>query len=82
MFLGVGIKNTHFKIEQQSRRLQPGLNRHAVAVIDDLFIHHNIHNESLFKYPVQYLVEDRQEEKKYFVCVEIVYQVKQKFRED
>ena len=54
MFLVVGIKNTHFKEGQQSWRLgngetfpektQLGLNRHAVEVIDSLFIYYDIYN--------------------------------------
>ena len=63
MFLVAGIQNTHFKVGQYTWRLgngercpektQPGLNRHVVAVIDGLFIHYDIHNGSLFKYPLQ-----------------------------
>ena len=92
MFLVAGIQNTHFKVGQYTWRLgngercpektQPGLNRHVVAVIDGLFIHYDIHNGSLFKYPLQYLVGDRQEEKKYLVRVKKVYGVKPKFQED
>ena len=92
MFLVAGIQNTNFKVGQYTWRLgngetcpentQPRLNRHVVAVIDGLFIHYDIHNGSLFKYPLQYLVGDRQEEKKYLVRVKKVYGVKPKFQED
>ena len=66
IFLVVGIQNTHFIVGLQTWRLvngeripemtQPGLNRHVVAVIDDLFIHYDIHNGSLFKYSLHCLV--------------------------
>ena len=66
IFFVVVIKNTHFKVEQQTwmlgngeicpKKTQPGMKGHAIAVIDGIFIHYDIHNGSLFKYPLKYLV--------------------------
>ena len=54
MFVVVGIQNTTFKVGNNSWRFltinaspeiqQPGLNRHAVAVIDSNFFHYDIHD--------------------------------------
>ena len=59
-----------------------GLNRHKVVVINCIFFIYNIHNGILYKYPLHYLVGDRQEERKYLVRDEKVYGVKPKFQEN
>ena len=81
----VGIQNTTFKVGNKSWRFnminaspelqQPGLNRHAVAVIDSNFYHYDIHDGTLHRYPIQVLVGRRQDEQKNLVRVEKVYEV-------
>ena len=61
---------------------QPGLNRLVVVVIDGLLFHYDIHNGTLYKYPLHYLVWDRQEEMKCLVRNEKIYGVKPKFQEN
>ena len=79
MFLVVGIQNPYFTVGQQSWRFetrnacpeqqQPGLNRHAITVIDGTLFHCDIHDGKLYRYPLKYLVGNRQEEQKYLVRI-------------
>ena len=88
MFMVVGIQNTTFKVGNNSWRFhtinaspeiqQPGLNRHAVVVIDNNFFHYDIHDGTLHRYPIHLLVGKRQDEQKYLVRVEKVYEVRPK----
>ena len=82
-----GIQNCQFKVERQTwvfhngntspQKLQPGLNRHVVAVVDCYFVfHYDVRDIMIHKYPMQYLEGDRQDELKYTLRVEKVYCVK------
>ena len=57
------------------QKAQPSLNRHVVAVVDGLIYHYDVHNGMLYKYQLQYLMGNRQEEtnnnsemKNYILC--------------
>ena len=79
----VEIENSHFKVGKQTllfidnntspQNTQPGLNIYALAVIDGFFYHYDIHDDTLHKYSLQYLVGDRQKELKYLLRVAKVY---------
>ena len=80
IFLLVGIQNPQFTVGKQSWRFetlyacpenqQPGMNRHAVTLIDGVFFHYDIHDGKLHRYSLKYLVGERQEEHKYLVRVQ------------
>ena len=65
IFMVVGIQNSHFKVEQQtwvfhngntsSQKVQPGLNRHAIAVVDKYIFHYVVNDGKIHKYSIQYL---------------------------
>ena len=92
MFKVVGIQNTIFKVGTKAwnfnlennapEQQQPGLNRHAVAVIDGNFFHYDVHDGTLRRYPIHLLVGKRQDEQKYLVRVEKVYEVRPKHQPD
>ena len=63
------------------QKTQPGLNRHAVEIVDGVFYHYDRHNGTIHKYSLQYLV-GRQDERKYLIRLKKVYSVRPKFQDE
>ena len=64
------------------RNEQTGLNRNAVVAVDGLFYDYDVHDWTLHKYQLIYLVGDRQEKLKYLLRVGKVYCVNRQFQHE